>query len=243
MKKTLLLIPALLMLLLAGCLKDDPNQGTIVLLGTESDVKPIEEVIPDTLLSFISNAAVMGEEVIQLPTGCTPPDIQGEYLFFPRELYKENGHHPSAGDTLFLRFGGTYSDDYGTYLHGQHNRITPGDLRDPGFSQQSVKSIYLMGEGNDFTAYFTVNYDDCYDPASETEYTLTRGYILTGTVTSTGIDQAVVACVNIAVEPHSPSQFVPLDAFRTLVDRIYIYRVQTTDLTHPYGLAIRRQWY
>ena len=48
MKRLFWLLPILLATLVTGCLKDDPNERTIVLLGTESEVKPIEEVIPDT---------------------------------------------------------------------------------------------------------------------------------------------------------------------------------------------------
>ena len=230
MKRGLLLIPFLLSLL-TGCLKDDTTQGTIVLMGTEADVKPVEEVIPDTLLAFITDPSVMGDDVIDLPTGCTPPDIQGEYLFCPRELFHDNGHQPVANDTLFFRFD------------GQHNRIAPGDLREKGFSQRHIHQVYVMGNGNDFTAYFTVKYDDCYEPMSQVEFSLTRGYILTGTVTSTGIDHAVVACVNIAVEPNSPSQYVSIDALKTLENRIYIYRIHSDDPAQPYGSAIKQQWY
>lgn len=245
MKKGFLFVATLLVLLLAGCLKDDMNVGTIVLMGTESDVKSIEEVIPDTLLRFIMDKEAMNDDTIVLPRGNTPPDIQGEYLFFPRELYKENGHHPVAGDTLFFRFGGDRPiDTLAYYPVGQHNRIAPGDLLEKGFSQQKVDTVYLMGNGSDFTAYFTVAYGDCYEPMSQVDYTLTRGYIITGTVTERGISRAIIACVNISAELNTPSPYVPFDAFeRSIVNRIYIYRVQTNTPTNLFGSAIKQQWY
>lgn len=243
MKKVFWFVVALL--LLAGCLKDDPSQGTIILMGAESDVKSIEEVIPDTLLNFIMDRTVMGNDTIVLPEGNIPPDVQGEYMFFPRELYRDNGHHPLAGDTLFFRFGGDRPiETLAYYPEGQHNRITPGDLLEKGFPQRQIDKVYLMGEGPDFTAYFTVAYDNCYEPMSQVYYTLTRGYIITGTVTENGITHAIMACVNISVVPNTPSQFIPFDAFeRSLVNRIYIYRVQTDDQNNPFGLAVRQQWY
>ncbi len=243
MKKGFLFIAALT-LLLTGCLKDDMSQGTIVLMGTESYVKSIEEVIPDTLLRFIADTTVMGDETIVLPRGNTPPDIQGEYMFFPRELYKDNGHHPLAGDTLFFRFGGHQPIDTLLYYpQGQHNRVAPGDIHEKGFLQEKIDTVYLMGEGTRFTAYFKVAYKNCYEPMSHLYYTLTRGYVITGTVAESGIANAIVACVNISAEPNTPSQFIPFDSFeRYMVNRIYIYRVQSNG-QNPFGSAVRQKWY
>lgn len=245
MRKRCSFIAVLAMLLLTGCLKDDLSQGTIVLMGSESKVKPIEEVIPDTLLRFIGDATVMGNDTIILPVGNTPPDVQGEYLFFIRELYKHNGHHPIADDTLFFRFGGDRPfDSLDYYPEGQHNRITPGDLLEKGFSLQHVDTVYLMGDGSAFTAYFTVAYNDCYEPMSQVNYTLKRGYVITGTVTENGIAKAIMACVNISAVPDAPSQYIPFDAFeRSIVNRIYVYRIHSNNPTNPFGSAIRQQWY
>ena len=249
MRKTYPFIAFLAMLLLTGCLKEDLVRGTVALMGSESYVKPIEEVIPDTLLRFIADSSVMGNDTIVLPCGNVPPDIQGEYLFFPRELYKHNGHHPLADDTLFFRFGGDYrvdtldNDVWVCYPDGQHNRIASGDLLEKGFSQKTIDTVYLMGEGNGFTAYFKVDYKDCYEPMSQVYYTLTRGYIITGTITESGIRHAIIACVNIAAMPQTPSQYIPFDAFeRSMVNRIYIYRVQANN-SNPFGTAVRQQWY
>ena len=59
MKRLFWLLPILLATLVTGCLKDDPSERTIVLLGTESEVKPIEEVIPDTLTVFIKDSVAL----------------------------------------------------------------------------------------------------------------------------------------------------------------------------------------
>lgn len=243
MKRGALFIAALT-LLLTGCLKDDLSTKTIVLMGSESYVKPIEEVIPDTLLRFVADKTVMGDDTIVLPTGNIPPDIQGEYLFYPRELYKHNGHHPIAGDTLYFRFGGDRPiDTLWYYPEGQQNRVAPGDLLEKGFTQSHIDTVYLMGNGREFTAYFTVAYNDCFEPMTQVYYTLTRGCFITGTVTESGITHAIVACVNISAVPNTPSPYIPFDTFeRSLVNRIYIYRVQTNQ-ADPFGSAVRQQWY
>ncbi len=241
MKQKLWLMAALLTMLMTGCLKDD-LQGTIVLMGTESDVKSIEEVLPDTLLTFVRDIAAMGGRILELPEGNTPPDIQGEFLFFPRELYAHNGHHPEANDTLFFRFGGE-GDTLGYYPEGQHNRCVSVDIFEKGFSLKHVENAYVMGSGDDFTAYFTVPYDDCFESMSGVYYTLTRGYVIKGKVTEAGIEEAVMACVNISAEPNNPSDYVPENAFRLMLNRIYIYRVNTGDTSNPFGSAVRQQWY
>lgn len=103
MKKTLLLIPALLALLLAGCLKDDFEQGTIVLLGTEWEVQPIDSVIPNILLDTINSDTIISP----LPEGIKPPNIQGEYVFKPIKLYKcnDDNYHLEPDKAIYLRFG------------------------------------------------------------------------------------------------------------------------------------------
>lgn len=145
MRKLFWLLPFFLMaMLVTGCLKDDPNEGTIVLLGTESDVKLIKEVIPDTLLVFIADTAVMDTLVLNLPTGNTPPNIEGSYAFGPRTLYKYNGDHPVANDTVFLRFGG----EQAVLEIPEEHHYLPGDILIQG--QDTIKittdtTIQVMG--------------------------------------------------------------------------------------------------
>ena len=273
MKKLLLFLPVLLVVLMTGCLKDDQDQSTIVLLGTESDVKPIEEVIPDTLLSFLKTVS----PELTLPTGNTPPDIQGEFVFAPRELYANNGHLLPANDTIRFRFGGDsepleitseiqlHSGDtifYGAdtlvlhadslltitgmtlyYPEGQHNGLVPCDILEDGLSLQKGIEAYVMGTGNQFTVYFVVTYDDCEEPNSGVKFSLTRGYVLTGTMTEDGIDRAVMACVNIAVQAQTTSPNVPGSSLQDMLDKIYVYRVNSGNPINPFGMAVRKNWY
>lgn len=294
MKRLFWLLPVLLTMLVTGCLKEDLNQGTIVLMGTESEVQPIDSVIPNTLLVFIADSTDM-----DLPTGNTPPNIQGEYLFGPRMLYKHNGHHPMANDTVLFRFGGpqafivvptpphafkagdilihgedttvfqqdttmlvhlndiliqgndttvcqTEMDTMVYYPNGQNNILVPcdiyGDTMEKG-NAMKVKSTgaFVVGKGNDFTAYFTVDYD-CEEDESGQEFTLKRGYILTGTMTDNGIEHAVLACVNIEAKPANASTGVPDDAIQSLENNIYLYRVSVQGHPDDFGTAVRCDW-
>lgn len=230
MKRLIWLLPISLMLIVTSCLKDEMNQ-TIVLMGTESDVKPIDSIIPDTLLTYIANSTVMGDNVLIPPVGNMPPDIQGEFVFGPRELFSCNETPFMGNDTLYIRFGGdpdTLLNSY--YPQGQHNRMVLCDIKEPSLPLMSVDA-FVMGTGNQFTVYFDVAYDNVGDPATGVTYSLKRGYIVTGIMTNAGIEQARLACVNIE------------SSLTDLVNKIYVYRVGTGDPANPFGTAIRKQWY
>lgn len=243
MKKLIWLLPVLMVALLSGCLKDDPNEGTIVLLGTESDVKPIfgsNGVIPDTLQNFILDTTAMHHQILKLPEGSMPPDIQGEFVF-PRRLKAHNGYGIDLFDTVFIRFGGD-CDSLGVYYpNGQHNMMVPcdikGDVMEEGsvFRIKSQPKAYVMGNGKDFAAYFVIddyNCDVLLDGVLR-PYKMKRGYIFTGKVTADGVENAILACINISVEGDIPAgSAVPRE------DYIYIYQSSI-----PSGAAIRKKWY
>ena len=297
MKRLFWLLPLLLAMLVTGCLKEE-NGETIVLMGTESNVKIISEVIPDTLLVFIADTAVMDTLKLDLPTGNTPPNIQGEYMFGPRILYKDNGHHPMANDTVLFRFGGPQAfltipishvfkvgdiliqgndttvfqqettmpihlgdtwihgsdtvvcqqemDTVVYYPNGQHNILVPcdiyGDIKEKGNVLRTKSTgAFVVGSGYDFTAYFTVDYD-CEEEMSGQEFTLKRGYILTGTLAADGIEHAVLACVNIEAKPANASAVVPGDAIQSMENNIYLYRVKVLGHPDDFGTAVRCDW-
>ena len=230
MKRLIWLLPVSLVLLVTSCLKDEMNQ-TIVLMGTESDVKPIEAIIPDTLLTFIADPTVMHDTVMIPPVGNMPPDIQGEFVFGPRELFSYNENYLMGGDTLYIRFGGdpdTVISSY--YPQGQHNRMVLCDIKEPSLPLMSADA-FVMGTDSLFTVYFDVTYDNVGNPATGGTYSLRRGYVVTGIITNAGIEQARLACVNIE------------SSLTDLVNLIFVYRVETDDPDNPFGTATRKQWY
>jgi hypothetical protein len=245
------------------------------LLGTESDVKPIEDMEMDTLLAFMSNATAMDSiGALDLPKGNMPPDIQGEYIFCPIELCADNGYGVPKNDTIFFRFGGDQDSIFVTedvqlhsgdslfigndtlvlhadttiqitnveyyYPEGQHNMTVScdfkGDVLEKGgvYETKHQSEVYIMGSGNDFTAYFTIDYD-C--ESSGESFKLKRGYIITGKVASSGIEHAVIACVNISVESGSDQGLATIPE----KDWIFVYRVKNAN--NKYGTAERHQWY
>ena len=274
MKKLFLMLPLLMAMLMSGCLKENPNGETIVLMGTESDVKTINEVIPDTLLRFMEDSLHM-----VLPDGNMPPDIQGEYLFCPRELYFQNVNetHPSGypNDTVFLRFGGDCTamptqvdvqlhpgdalivgpdtivlqadttiqvmDTLYYYANGQHNQMVPVDIFEHGYdSPMAISKAVVMGRDQSFTLYFTITYQV---EQSGLTYDLTRGYIVTGVVTETGIDNAILACVNISVTNIQNNSGGGVPDPDGLENRLFGYRVKSNVPGVPFGSAIRKRWY
>ena len=280
MKRLFWLLPLLMGMLVTGCLKEDLNENTIILMGSESDVVPIEEMGIDTLLAYVSDTSVMHTLVMDLPTGSIPPDIQGGYLFGPRFLDKYNGGTPpGANDTVLFRFGGAQdslivlvdhtfhagdaliqgndttwfaadttiqlTETTYYYPNGQHNRMVPcaiyGDVVERDGYQTKSAAAFVVGSGSAFTAYFTVEYD-CDETQTGLEYTLKRGYVLTGSITPEGIERARLACVNIDATMLNASSSVPEDAIRTMVNRIYVYRVRKQGDPIAFGTAYRCQW-
>ena len=64
-----------------------------------------------------------------------------------------------------------------------------------------------------------------------------------GTITAAGIENAVMACVNIDAHPNISSPNIPDGAFQSMVNRIYVYRVRTNDSSNPFGMAVRKHWF
>lgn len=278
MKRLFWLLPVLLTMLVTGCLKEDLNQGTIVLMGTESEVQPIDSVIPDTLLNFIKDKESMGGEnlVLNLSEGNMPPDIQGEFVFKPVDVYADNGHFGGVPiDSICFRFGGDPSfiidtvdvtyypgdtifnvtdiivvtdttvvhvpDTVVYYLEGQHNMFVPcdiyGDVMEKGDKyNKKATNAFVMGTGDSFTAYFTVEYDCEY---GTTGFKQTRGYILSGVIADEGIEEAKLAIVNKTVDVGGSPGLASLPE----EGWIFVYRVRTDNPEQPFGTAVRQNWY
>ena len=222
MKKSIWLLPVFLILLVASCMKENLKDETIVLMGTEMDVKSIDQVLPDTLLNFLVDSSKMAMDSfpLQLPTGINPPDIQDEYMFFLTELYATNsGLIWGDGDTICFRF------------NNQQNRIAEGDIKVKGADKKHIEKAYIQGSGDQFAVYFTVKFEglEDFDNPGQT-YWLERGYTITGTMTDSKIEKAVVACVNLDSDKDG------------LKDQIYVYRVKTNNPKQPFGAAIKKHW-
>lgn len=109
-------------------------------------------------------------------------------------------------------------DTFVYYVNGQQNMAVPceiyGDVMEKGntYKIKGPAEGYVMGRGDDFVAYFVVEYD-C--EQLEIEFDLKRGYVVTGKINkdTKNISEAWVACVNI--DSSIPS----------MAQRIYVYRI------------------
>lgn len=228
-------ILALAALVLNSCLKDDPHEGTIILMGTESYVKSIEEVIPDTLLKVLKDKNIVQMDQAVLPHGNMPPDVQGEFVLRPKELLWYNEYPILDGDSIRFRFGGDGSAN-GFYQNGQHNRVTPCDYEENGMLEHTDVA-YLMGSGNKFTAYFELTHEHI-DEIPGVDFNITRGYVITGELVQNGaaINNVRVAYINLNMKVNSNNiavSGVPNAFIEAMKDRIFIFK----------GTVLRRKWF
>ena len=231
---------ALAAFMLSSCLKDDPDVGTIILMGTESYVDSIEEVIPDTLLKVLKDKTIMQLDQAVLPKGNTPPDVQGEFVLCPKELIWYNGYSIAAGDSICLRFGGDASAS-GYYPNGQHNRVVPLDYKEDAMAKLHADKAYLMGSGSSFTAYFELTHQHI-DEIPGVDFDLTRGYVITGKMSPKGDSMLNVriAYINLELKVNYNNvavSGVPNNYIEALKGYIFVYRAQND------GPVLRQQWY
>jgi len=224
------LIGMLLPLLFSGCLKESAD--TLILMGTEDYVQSAEEVIPDTLRRFLTHSLRL-----DLPMGNVPPNVQGEYVFQPRELVGSNVDVvPDFSEVVRFRFGGDLDVGHGIY-QDQHNRVVSFDYQEDALGLMHKDTVYLMGSGNSFTAYFTQKMNVQY--STSVRFELTRAVAIFGAVTPMGIDSARMACLNtdVRVVQNTSGTSVPDEVLNALKDRIYVYQVENK------GVAKRQNWY
>lgn len=226
MRNKKLIFLALTVLMMSSCLKDDPREGTIILMGTESYVKNIDEVIPDTLLKVLANANLMQMIPAVMPQGNMPPDVQGGFVLRPKELLWYNEYPIQDGDSIRFRFGGN-GNNLGYYPNGQHNRVVPCDYEENGMLGHTDMA-YLMGADNAFTAYFELTYEHI-DDVPGVDYDMTRGYVIIGEMGKNGdaIDNVRVAYINLNMKVNSNNiavSGVQNSFIKAMEGRIFVYR-------------------
>lgn len=153
MKRLFWLLPVLLTMLVTGCLKDDLNERTIVLMGSEFDVQPVDSVLSDTLLVFLVDSASMHDTILDLNLykGNKPADIQGEFVFTSVRRYAYNHHAglTDLPDTLYLRFGGDPLLDTIVLFHAGDTLIQGADTLVLSSDSTTIIPVgYLNGQHN-----------------------------------------------------------------------------------------------
>ncbi len=175
-----------------ACTKDDGK--TVVLLGKESYVKDIENVIPDSL--FNPMTMYIGD----LASGYVPPCIEGTYSFIPYDKHSSLNYGFADPDTIFFRFT------------SQHNRVVICDLNDYSNDDSigiHTDTAYISGAGNHFTAYFRQTRPLTFGASV---YGLERGVVMNGEVSNNRVSNLTFATVILDVSDNN-DPYVNLDGF------------------------------
>lgn len=174
-------------LFVANCTKND--ETTIIPVGTESYVKDILSVIPDSAMVQFNAAFGAVHE------GYVPPKIEGQFVIGPKQRVASNVASwplvmPVPEPNATLRF------------FNQHNGVTGMEFSE-AFAQQT-DTVYVMGNGNDFTAYVieSKSYDMAY---SDDTYhvNMKRGIVVKGSIAAEGIRNMFFAVVIMEVNDDS----------------------------------------
>ena len=166
MKKTVIYLTIAVNVLLAmtQCKKESVAGDSIILLGTESYVRKLTDMIPvewqDGFFTYYG----------EIPQGYIPPNIEGEYVISPKQFVYSN----------FIDL----SDDLDMHLKvtDQHNRVAIVDF----YEGETIHTdtAYIMGSGQNFSLYFeekrTLDFNGILT-------TVDRVVLITGEKTSEGI--------------------------------------------------------
>ena len=136
MKKLAILLGFFGMCCLFGhCTKEDTLDDTVILLGKESYVIPMMEMIPDSLQDkFITQ---MGNP----PEGFIPPNIEGEYRISEKQFCQSNFVDLMDHQDMHLR------------ITNQHNRVATVEFHEGETIR--TDTAFVMGSGRRFTLYMT----------------------------------------------------------------------------------------
>lgn len=153
-----------IMACLISCDKNTYDEDTIILLGTESYVTPLNALIPDSLK--VEFPKYLGE----IHTGYIPPNIEGEYLISKKEFCHSNFVNLFDNLDMHLR------------ITKQHNRVAKVEFDEGG--TVVTDTAYVMGTDQLFTLYFTEQKEILfYSNISKVD----RCVVITGEITDTGI--------------------------------------------------------
>lgn len=164
-------------LLLSSCTKNDDT--TLVLLGTESYVADIHNVIPDTLINTYTT------HVGEINHGYIPPKVEGSFVIDPmKRVYSNVAGWSLNGTQPPVRFT----------ISQQHNSVARIVMK-TDISESVIDTVYIWGRNDDFTVYFQENLTDDIFGAR-----IKRGIIMTGSMSDDVIKNLYYANIIIDVE-------------------------------------------
>ena len=172
-----------------SCNKESSCGDTIILLGTESYITTLNDMIPDSL------QVVFPQHFGQIPEGYIPPNVEGAYKISQKEYCYSNFVNLFDNTEMYLR------------ITEQHNRKATVELYEG--STVVTDTAYVMGHDQFFTLYFlerkemTLNY-----------YTalVDRCVVISGEKTNAGINNLMFGSIILnAYQGSNPfiGNFVP----------------------------------
>ena len=192
--KRLIPITFLFALLFSGCLKDDVD--TLVLPPLRYAL-PINDVVPADILSEIKKSMPIYE-------GETPPEIEGVYVVNPNELVIASAEDLSPGIVISndtIKF--TNQNVKTNVITFERKQRTENEFSD---------FVSLVGNGNNFTAYFNA------DGTTTEGINYKTATVISGTMTANGIKDYYKAFIITEKDPDPKNVLFPAKAFRIFKD-------------------------
>lgn len=171
-----------------SCTENDNT--TVVLLGKETYLKKMTEVIPDSLIGVFEN--YFGT----IPSGYIPPNIEGEYIVSPKRRIFSN----VSQDNWPLDI---VEPDFSMTLSRQHNRECIMQLNEA--SSTLTDTVYISGYDNMFSVYYT---EDKTLQHSGYEHNITRNIIVKGEITDYGIKDLKIASIIVKAYDNSNGNII-----------------------------------
>ncbi len=172
--KVLYVIGLLVVVLLVGCTKNDDT--TLILLGTESYVKDIEDVVSPELLNELEALPQVGA----LPQGCKPPKIEGSFKISPRRV--------KSNDQYWNQAHAVVEPDVLVYFRNQHNSVVELEFYEA--TATLTDTVFVVGKDNCFTVYFQENKTLTINDSIKS---MTRAVVMTGEMCDEGIKNFLLA--------------------------------------------------
>ena len=183
MKKLALLFAVLTVMLLTNCVKD--GEETIIYLGQENYIPPIETIIPQELLD------VFYDSVGEIYRGYIPPNVEGKFVVNPKKRVLSNNLVTWPLEVV--------EPDMVLSLANQHNGVVV-TCECAEATVTMTDSVYIMGHNSFFTLYFK-EYKPFEDQGFETK--ITRAMMIVGEVCKEGIRNLKYADIILDVQDNS----------------------------------------
>lgn len=166
------------LLLFFACTKN--SSDTIVLLGTESYIDDILDVIPDSLrIAFDTHFG-------KIPQGYVPPNIEGKFVIAPK--------HRCYSNVTYWPLN-VVERNMNLHLSNQHNSVVEIMLSED--IETFTDTVFVMGYDNMFTIYYQ---ETKILPVNENEISIRRGVIIKGEMCDEGIKNLYFANIIMDVQ-------------------------------------------